>query len=67
MYFGARHGDYSCTALGFFLTLFSSFLASVKGITTNRILIGSLRFHPLELLMRMSRQLSLSQLYQCPV
>jgi hypothetical protein len=50
------HGDYSCTALGFFLTLFSSFLASVKGITTNRILIGSLKFHPLELLMRMSRE-----------
>lgn len=52
----SRHGDYSCTALGFFLTLTSSFLASVKGITTNRILIGSLKFHPLELLMRMSRE-----------
>lgn len=51
-----RHGDYSCTTLGFCLTLLSSLLASVKGITTNRILVGKLRFHPLELLMRMSRE-----------
>lgn len=50
----ATHGDYSCTTLGFCLTLLSSLLASVKGITTNRILVGKLRFHPLELLMRMS-------------
>lgn len=51
-----RHGDYSCTTIGFCLTVLSALLASIKGITTNRILVGSLKFHPLEFLMRMSRK-----------
>lgn len=50
----ATHGDYSCTTLGFCLTVLSALLASIKGVTTNRILVGSLKFHPLEFLMRMS-------------
>ncbi|CAD6574883.1 MAG: UAA transporter [Cyphobasidiales sp. Tagirdzhanova-0007] len=50
----ATYGDYSCTAWGLFLTLLGALLAAVKGIETNRILVGRLKFHPLDLLLRMS-------------
>lgn len=51
-----RYGDYSGTPWGVFLTLLGAWLASVKGIATNRILVGRLKFHPLDLLLRMSRK-----------
>jgi hypothetical protein len=50
-----RYGDYSFTTYGLLLTLFGALLAAVKGIATNRILVGRLKFHPLDLLLRMSR------------
>ncbi|KAK9898335.1 TPT-domain-containing protein [Cystobasidium minutum MCA 4210] len=50
----ATYGDYSGTPWGVCLTLFGAWLASVKGIATNRILVGRLKFHPLDLLLRMS-------------
>lgn len=40
------------TFLGFFLTTAGAFLAAVKGIATNTLLVGRLRLHPLDLLVR---------------
>ena len=37
------------------MTLVGAVLAAIKGIATNRILVGRLKFHPLDLLLRMSR------------
>ncbi|KPV73349.1 uncharacterized protein RHOBADRAFT_38525 [Rhodotorula graminis WP1] len=50
----ATYGDYSFTPWGFFLTLLGTFLAAVKGIVTNRVQVGRLKLHPLDLLVRMS-------------
>lgn len=50
----SRYGDYSCTMWGLFLTLLGTVLASLKGIVTNMILVGRLKLHPLDLLLRMS-------------
>lgn len=55
----ATYGDYSYTSWGLFLTLFGALLAAIKGIATNRIMVGRLKFHPLDLLLRMSRKSSL--------
>lgn len=46
-------GDYSCTSLGFILTLLGAFLAALKTVVTNKMLTGRLRLGPLELLFRM--------------
>lgn len=50
----ATFGDYSATMWGFFLTLSGAFSAAVKTIATNRIQVGSLKLHPMDLLLRMS-------------
>jgi len=50
----ATYGDYSASSYGLFLTLFGSVLAALKGIATNALLVGSLKLHPLDLLLKMS-------------
>ncbi|OZJ03340.1 hypothetical protein BZG36_04215 [Bifiguratus adelaidae] len=50
----ATYGDYSYTTMGFFLTIFGTVLAALKTVLTNRILVGRLKLHPLDLLLRMS-------------
>ncbi|KAF9329683.1 UAA transporter [Podila minutissima] len=50
----ATVGDYSYTAMGFFLTLLGTALAAIKTVVTNRIQVGRLQLHPLDLLLRMS-------------
>ncbi|GAA5915666.1 uncharacterized protein JCM6883_000710 [Sporobolomyces salmoneus] len=50
----ATFGDYSATAWGFFLTLIGAVLAAFKTIITNRVQVGRLKLHPLDLLVRMS-------------
>ncbi|GAA5861571.1 hypothetical protein JCM3774_002630 [Rhodotorula dairenensis] len=50
----ATYGDYSFTAWGFILTLTGAILASLKTIITNRVQVGRLKLHPLDLLVRMS-------------
>ena len=50
----ATVGDYSYTAMGFFLTVLGTVLAATKTVVTNRIQIGRLQLHPLDLLLRMS-------------
>ncbi|GAA5970405.1 hypothetical protein JCM3765_005686 [Sporobolomyces pararoseus] len=50
----ATFGDYSATAWGFCLTLIGAVLAALKTIITNRVQVGRLKLHPLDLLVRMS-------------
>lgn len=50
----ATVGDYSYSAMGFFLTLLGTALAAIKTVVTNRIQVGRLQLHPLDLLLRMS-------------
>lgn len=50
----ATYGDYYFTALGLFLTLLGTLLASVKTILTNRLMTGSLKLSAMEVLLRMS-------------
>ncbi|KAF9433176.1 UAA transporter [Entomortierella beljakovae] len=50
----ATAGDYNYTAMGFFLTVLGTVLAAIKTVVTNRILVGRLQLHPLDLLLRMS-------------
>ncbi|ORY92767.1 triose-phosphate transporter family-domain-containing protein [Leucosporidium creatinivorum] len=50
----ATYGDYSFTAWGFILTLIGTLLAALKTIVTNRVQVGRLKLHPLDLLIRMS-------------
>ncbi|GAM89157.1 hypothetical protein ANO11243_071930 [Dothideomycetidae sp. 11243] len=48
------YGDYSFTAAGFFMTALGVVMASVKTITTNKILTGSRSLDSIEVLARMS-------------
>lgn len=50
----ATYGDYDFTAWGLILTLIGALLAAFKTIVTNRIQVGRLKLHPLDLLIRMS-------------
>jgi len=50
----ATYGDYYYTRLGFLLTLLGVVLAAVKTVTSNRLMTGSLKLPPLEILLRMS-------------
>ncbi|GAA6027386.1 hypothetical protein JCM8097_007817 [Rhodosporidiobolus ruineniae] len=50
----ATYGDYSFTPWGFILTLLGTLLAALKTIITNRVQVGRLKLHPLDLLVRMS-------------
>lgn len=50
----ATMGDYSYTMAGLYLTFFGTFLAALKTVVTNRVQVGKLKLHPLELILRMS-------------
>lgn len=50
----ATFGDYNYTALGFFLTVLGTVLAAIKTEVTNKVQVGKLKLHPLDLLFRMS-------------
>ena len=50
----ATFGDYYFSAVGFGLTVLGVILASVKTVTTNRLLTGSLKLSAMEVLFRMS-------------
>ncbi|ORZ14650.1 triose-phosphate transporter family-domain-containing protein [Absidia repens] len=50
----ATFGDYNYTAIGFFLTVLGTVLAAIKTVVTNRVQVGRLKLHPLDLLLRMS-------------
>ncbi|KAF7721979.1 UAA transporter [Apophysomyces ossiformis] len=50
----ATFGEYDYTAVGLLLTILGTVLAAVKTIVTNRIQVGRLKLHPLDLLLRMS-------------
>lgn len=50
----ATYGDYYFTAWGFVLTLLGTLLAAIKTLVTNRVQVGRLKLHPLDLLVRMS-------------
>lgn len=40
--------------MGFFLTVLGTVLAAIKTVVTNRVQVGRLKLHPLDLLLRMS-------------
>ncbi|KAL1919175.1 uncharacterized protein VTP21DRAFT_2557 [Calcarisporiella thermophila] len=50
----ATFGDYNYTPTGFFLTVLGGVLAALKTVVTNRVQVGRLKLHPLDLLLRMS-------------
>lgn len=50
----ATFGDYDYTMLGFVLTVLGTALAAIKTVVTNRVQVGRLKLHPLDLLLRMS-------------
>ncbi|CAG8547780.1 7210_t:CDS:2, partial [Paraglomus brasilianum] len=50
----ATVGDYYFTKMGFFLTVLGTLLAALKTVVTNRVLVGRLKLHPFDLLLRMS-------------
>ncbi|KAI8806531.1 triose-phosphate transporter family-domain-containing protein [Cladochytrium replicatum] len=50
----ATLGEYDFSALGFLLTCLGVLLSALKGVATNVLLVGRLRLHPMDLLMRMS-------------
>ncbi|KAI7866285.1 triose-phosphate transporter family-domain-containing protein [Spinellus fusiger] len=50
----ATFGDYDYTATGFILTVLGTVLAALKTVVTNRVQVGRLKLHPLDLLLRMS-------------
>jgi hypothetical protein len=50
----ATFGDYNYTMLGFVLTVLGTVLAAIKTVVTNRVQVGKLKLHPLDLLLRMS-------------
>ncbi|KAI9299906.1 triose-phosphate transporter family-domain-containing protein [Cunninghamella echinulata] len=50
----ATIGEFDYTVIGFLLTVLGTILAAVKTIVTNRVQVGRLKLHPLDLLLRMS-------------
>lgn len=50
----ATRGEYDYTLIGFLLTVLGTVLAAIKTIVTNRVQVGRLKLHPLDLLLRMS-------------
>ncbi|KAI9287029.1 triose-phosphate transporter family-domain-containing protein [Umbelopsis sp. AD052] len=50
----ATFGEYDFTLLGFLLTVLGTGLAALKTVVTNRVQVGRLKLHPLDLLLRMS-------------
>ncbi|KAJ3377979.1 hypothetical protein HDU84_008043, partial [Entophlyctis sp. JEL0112] len=51
----ATLGDYDFSMIGFLATMLGTVLSALKGISTNTLLAGNgLKFHPIELLWRMS-------------
>lgn len=55
----ASYGELEFHMLGFLLTLLVCFLSSLKSVMSAKFLVGKLRFHPFELLYRMSSLASL--------
>lgn len=51
---GEDQGGRSTTTLGFILTVLGAILAAIKTVVTNRVQVGRLKLHPLDLLLRMS-------------
>jgi hypothetical protein len=45
---------YPSNFVGFFLTVLGTILAALKTVVTNRVQVGRLKLHPLDLLLRMS-------------
>ncbi|KXS13603.1 TPT-domain-containing protein [Gonapodya prolifera JEL478] len=62
----ATYGDYYATPWGLFLTLLGVVLSALKGVATNQVLVGPLKLHPLDLLLKMS-PLALAQCLVCAV
>ena len=50
----ATFGEYTSTSMGFFMTNLGALLAAIKTIVTNRVQVGPLKLHPMDLLLRMS-------------
>lgn len=50
----SEYASVSFSGLGLCLTVMGVFLAAVKGIITNQLMVGSLKLHPLDLLWRMT-------------
>jgi drug/metabolite transporter (DMT)-like permease len=50
----ASYGEVEFHVFGFLLTLLVCFLSSLKSVTSQRFLVGKLKFHPFDLLLRMS-------------
>lgn len=50
----ATYGDISFTMMGFLLTIFGTFLAALKTVVTNVVLVGDLKMDQIDLLLRMS-------------
>ncbi|KAL1924915.1 uncharacterized protein VTP21DRAFT_4569 [Calcarisporiella thermophila] len=50
----ATFGEYNYTMAGFVLTVLGTVLAALKTVVTNRVQVGRLKLHPLDLLLRMS-------------
>jgi len=58
----ATYGDYYYTPTGFLLTLLGVVLAAIKTVASNRLMTGSLKLPPLEILLRMSPLAALQSL-----
>ncbi|KAJ1536726.1 UAA transporter, partial [Nowakowskiella sp. JEL0078] len=50
----ATFGEYEFSIIGLVITLLGVLLSSIKGITTNQLLVGRLKLHPMVLLCWMS-------------
>ncbi|KAI3649781.1 hypothetical protein MP228_005413 [Amoeboaphelidium protococcarum] len=50
----ATMGEYNFSQTGLILTLLGTFLAAMKTVVTNVVQVGSLKLHPIDLLLRMS-------------
>ena len=50
----ASYGEVQFHFLGFICTLLVCFLSSLKSVTSQKFLVGKLKFHPFDLLLRMS-------------
>ncbi|KAJ3143770.1 UAA transporter, partial [Irineochytrium annulatum] len=50
----ATLGEYEFSSIGLAMTMFGVVLSSLKGILTHKLLVGTLKLHPLDLLWRMS-------------
>ena len=47
-------GEYGFTVLGALMTLLGVVLSATKGVVTNVVLVGTVKLHPFDLLLRMA-------------